>query len=127
MPFPYLLMAALFAGLAALFAADAWLVSWGLMPFFNGLRWLRVHFITLGMLSETLFGFLPILASIRARRPLPALRWDIWLALNAGLLTLLVGIPLVNTALILAGGTLVFLAATLLWMQLRAIGAPQLE
>jgi cytochrome c oxidase cbb3-type subunit 1 len=127
MPYPYLLMAALFAGLAALFAADAWLVSWGLMPWFNGLRWLRVHFITLGMLSETLFGFLPILASIRAQRALPALRWDIWVALNAGLLTLLVGIPLVNTALILAGGTLVFLAATLLWLQLRAIGAPPPE
>lgn len=37
------------------------------------------------------------------------MRWDIWLTLNAGLLTLLVGIPLVNGALILAGGPLIFI------------------
>ena len=44
----------------------------------------------------------------------PAPRWDVWLALNVGLLTLLVGIPLVNAAFILTGGGLVFAAVGLL-------------
>jgi hypothetical protein len=47
--------------------------------------------------------------------------------LNLGLLTLLVGIPTVNHALILAGGTLIFVAATLLLVQLlgmRRAAAP---
>lgn len=117
---PYFLMAILYVSLAVLAALDASLTSLSLLPWFNGLRWLRVHFITLGALTEVTFGVLPGLVAARAGRPRPAIRWDIWLALNAGLLTLLVGIPLVNSALILAGGTLVFIAATLLLLQLNS-------
>lgn len=118
---PYFLMAILYVSLAVLAALDASLTSLSLLPWFNGLRWLRVHFITLGALTEVTFGVLPGLVAARAGRPRPAIRWDIWLALNAGLLTLLVGIPLVNSALILAGGTLVFIAATLLLLQLNSL------
>jgi cytochrome c oxidase cbb3-type subunit 1 len=117
---PYFLMALLYVSLAVLAALDASLTSLNLLPWFNGLRWLRVHFITLGALTEVTFGVLPGLVAARTGRPRPAIRWDIWLALNAGLLTLLVGIPLVNSALILAGGTLVFIAATLLLLQLTS-------
>ncbi len=124
MTLPYLLMAVLFVSLAVLSALDASLASLGLAPWFNGLRWLRVHLITLGTLTEIIFGILPGLVAKRAGRPRPKTRWDIWLVLNAGLLTLLVGIPLVNTVLILAGGTLVFIAATLLMLQLIGLRAP---
>lgn len=117
----YFLMTALFMGMAALVAADAALTSFTLIPWFNGLRWLRVHFITLGAVTEALFGLLPLVVAIRAGRPRPAFRWDIWLMLNLGLLTLLVGIPIVNQALIFAGGTLIFIAATLLLWQLRGM------
>lgn len=117
---PYFLMAILYVSLAVLAALDASLTSLNLLPWFNGLRWLRVHFITLGALTEVTFGVLPGLVAARTGRPRPAIRWDIWLALNAGLLTLLVGIPLVNSALILGGGTLVFIAAALLLIQLNS-------
>ncbi len=116
---PFFLLTILFASLAALAALDASLASYGLVTWFNGLRWLRVHFITLGMLTEVIFGLLPILIATRAKLPQPKVRWDIWLALNAGLLVLLIGIPLVNGALIFVGGTLVFIAASLLIMQLN--------
>lgn len=119
MPHPYLLMTILFVSLAALGSLDASLTSLNLAPWFNGLRWLRVHLITLGTLTEVIFGLLPVLAAGRAGRPRPKTRWDIWLSLNAGLLTLLIGIPLANGAIILAGGTLVFAAAVLLLKQLR--------
>jgi len=116
---PFFLITILFASLAALAALDASLASYGLVTWFNGLRWLRVHFITLGMLTEVAFGLLPILVAARAKLPQPKVRWDIWLALNAGLLTLLIGIPLVNGVLIFTGGTLVFIAASLLIKQLN--------
>ncbi len=115
----YFLMTALFMVMAGLIAADAALTSFELLPWFSGLRWLRVHFITLGALTEMIFGLLPALVAIHAGRPRPAFRWDIWLALNAGLVTLLVGIPIINQPLIFAGGTLIFIATVLLILQLR--------
>ncbi len=116
---PFFLLTILFASLAALAALDASLASYGLVTWFNGLRWLRVHFITLGMLTEMIFGLLPILIATRAKLPQPKVRWDIWLTLNSGLLVLLIGIPLINGALILTGGTLVFIATSLLIVQLN--------
>ena len=62
----YLLLTALYISLAALLAADAALASFTIVPWFNGLRWLRVHLITLGAITETLFGLLPMIVAIRA-------------------------------------------------------------
>ncbi|MBX3052229.1 MAG: hypothetical protein KF753_12175 [Caldilineaceae bacterium] len=115
---PYLLMTVLYLLVAILAAADASLTSLNLLGWFNGLRWLRVHFITLGMATQAFFGVLPWLAAARQGLPRPKTRWDIWLTLNAGLLILLAGIPIVNGALIFTGGTLIFVAATLLSGQL---------
>jgi hypothetical protein len=118
---PYLLMTLLYVSLAVLAALDSSLSSFNILPWFNGLRWLRVHLITLGTFTQIAFGLLPIVTAARAGRPRPEMRWDIWLMLNAGLLTLLVGIPLINTTLIIAGGTLVFVATALLLKQLSQL------
>lgn len=118
---PYLLMAILFASLGTLAAVDSALSSLGLLPFLSGIRWLRVHLITLGTLVEVLFGVLPILVAIPTGRSRLRVRWDIWLTLNLGLIILLVGIPLVSPELILAGGVLIVLATALLLHQLRAL------
>lgn len=117
----YFLMSALFVVMAVIAAADASLTSLNLLPWFNGLRWVRVHLITLGAMTEAIFGVLPLLVAIRFNRPRPRFRWDTWLALNAGLLTLLIGIPIVNQALIFAGGTLIFIATVLLIGQISAM------
>ena len=122
---PYLLMALLYTTLAVLAALDAALASYSLLPWFAGLRWLRVHFITLGTLTQVIFGLLPGLAAARAARPQPKMRWDIWAAVNGGLLALLVGIPLVQGPVIVAGGSLVFGAAMLLIGQLAALRPPR--
>lgn len=114
---PYLIMAVLFLSLAFLGALDAAFTSVGWVPWFNGLRWLRVHFITIGVLLEVTFGLLPFLAARRGEKA-PPMRWDIWLTLNGGLLLLLSGIPLINATLLISGGTLIFVAATLLLLQL---------
>lgn len=118
---PYLLMAALYLIMAVFAALDASLINLSIVPAHPGIRWLRVHFITLGVLTQVIFGLLPGLVASWANRPRPAIRWDIWLTLNTGLITLLVGIPMVNQTLIFAGGTLVFIAATLLLRHLNAL------
>ena len=115
---PYILMAALFLFLAILAAIESSFSSLSLLPWFNGMVWLRVHLITLGAMTQLLFGALPLLTAVRHRLPRPATRWDIWLTLNAGILALLVGIPLVNRVPIIMGGTLVFIATVLLIGQL---------
>ena len=60
---PYFLLALLYLLVAMLAALDASLTSYTLLPWFQGIRWLRIHFITLGMLTEVLFGVLPMLAA----------------------------------------------------------------
>jgi hypothetical protein len=94
---------------------------------FPALRWVRVHFITLGIISQVIFGLLPVLVASLSRKPRPAMRWDIWLTLNVGLVTLIAGFAGVNQPMIFAGGTLIFIAATLLLLQLWSVrggGAP---
>ncbi|HQX15007.1 MAG TPA: hypothetical protein PLA27_01200 [Anaerolineales bacterium] len=118
MPIPYLLTALLYLFVAIFVAADASLVSLNLASAFPALRWVRAHFITLGIVSQVIFGLLPVLVASLAKKSKPAFRWDIWLTLNAGFVALVAGFAGVNHPMIFAGGTLIFIAATLLFMQL---------
>jgi len=116
---PYLSMAVLYLILAGLAALASALNRFDLLPFFSGLRWLSVHLITLGVLTQLIFGLLPDLVARRSEGFQPRTRWDIWLALNLGALILLVGIPVMNTVLIITGGMLIFVAALLVMSSLR--------
>lgn len=118
MPIPYLLTTLLFTFVALLAAADASLVSINLVSAFPALRWVRVHFITLGILSQVIFGLLPLLVASLSKKPRPAMRWDIWLTLNVGFVVLVAGFAGMNHPMIFTGGTLIFISATLLLIQL---------
>lgn len=118
MPIAYLITTLLYMLVALLAAADAALISMGLASPFAALRWVRVHFITLGIISQVIFGLLPILAASLSKKARPAMRWDIWLLLNSGLVALVAGFAGVNQPMILVGGTLVFSAAALFFIQL---------
>jgi hypothetical protein len=115
---PYFLMTALYVVLATLMALNASLINFEWIVPIAGLRWLRVHFITLGALTEFTFGFLPLLLAMRHNLPRPKVRRDIWMLLNLGLLILMVGVPQISANLMTAGGTLIFIAAVLLIIQL---------
>lgn len=117
---PYIVMAALFALVAGLEAVDAALIHANLLAPITGLRWLRVHFITLGMATEVVFGLLPLIVA-RPARPRP--NWRTWALLNAGLIALIAGIPLTNAAMVYTGGTLITLATISLFMELSAVSA----
>ena len=118
MPGPYILTTLLYVLVALLAAVDASLVSVNLAGPFVALRWVRVHFITLGIISQFIFGLLPGLTASLSKKPRPAMRWDIYLSLNAGLIALVAGFNSANQPIILAGGTLIFTAVTLLLVQL---------
>ncbi len=121
MPIPYLLTTLLYTFVALLAAADASLVSMTVFSAFPALRWVRVHFITLGILSQVVFGLLPILIAALSKKDKPAMRWDIWLTLNAGMVALVAGFGGMNHPMIFTGGTLIFIAALLLMLQLWKI------
>lgn len=120
---PFLLMGAFYMAAAVLMAADASLVSFNILPGHLGVNWLRIHFVTIGTVTQALFGVLPALVAKGAGRSRPPVRWDVWLTLNAGFILLVIGMPMVNPALIIAGGTLVFAAVGLLIGHLRGLRA----
>ncbi|MCB2160701.1 hypothetical protein KQH40_01300 [bacterium] len=127
MPIAYLITTLLYVLVALLAAADAALISMGLASPFVALRWVRVHFITLGIISQIIFGLLPTLVASHTKKTRPDMRWDIWLTLNAGLVVLIAGFAGANQTMIFTGGTLVFIATSLLFFQLwqmRTGGAP---
>jgi hypothetical protein len=117
---PYLVATALSALVAIVQALGASFVSFDRMPDFPGSRWLRIHLVTLGIVTELAFG---IVSERSARADGDGPHWGVWASLNAGLVTLIVGIPLVNAPFIVAGGALVF-AAVLLLMR-RVAAAPR--
>ncbi len=121
MPIPYLLTTLLYTFVALLAAADASFVSLNLVSAFPALRWVRVHFVTLGILSQVIFGLLPMLTASLTKKPKPTFRWDIWLTLNVGLVALVAGFGGMNHPMIFAGGTLIFISATMLMLQLWSV------
>lgn len=121
----YFITSLLFTAIAALAAIDAASISFELIPFFNGIRWLRIHFITLGVITNTVFGLMPILSAAQQDKEKLKTRLDIWVLLNAGILSLLVGIPMINQSIIIAGGTLVFVATLLLVSHLISLRPSQ--
>lgn len=127
MPQPYLLMSLLYLSLVVLSWLASILTGLEIIPLFGSLKWLRVHLVTLGTLSEIIFGLLPTLVASVRRQPLPKMRWDIWLSLNAGLVLLMIGIPTITHALIVTGGTLVGLATILLIKQLMDLRPAQVS
>lgn len=111
---PHYLMTLLYLALAILAALGTSLVNLSALPSFPGQRWLLVHTVTLGALVELVFGLAPEVTAVLAKLPRPKFRWPTWVFLNVGLIVLYAGIPLINPSLIIGGGTLIFIAGSLL-------------
>lgn len=125
---PYLLMSLFYFSLAVIATFGSALVSAEVVSTVGSMRWFQVHFITLGMFTQAVLGVLPGAVAGRAGLRAPRTRWDIWLVLNAGLLALLVAVPLVDRPMMVAGGSLVMIAIALVAWQLirlhRGASAP---
>jgi len=114
---PFIVMAGLYltVGLAAVVGTLA--VESGLIESLPRLRWVLIHLVTIGGLTQAVFGVLPSLVTATdasARRPADGRRWLQWLALNAGYPLLLLGMATGATAVAVTGGTIVLGALGLL-------------
>ncbi len=114
---PFIAMAGLYltVGLAAVVGALA--VESGLVESLPRLRWVMIHLVTIGGLTQAVFGALPSLVNATdgsARRPSGGRRWLQWLSLNAGYPLLLLGMATGSTVVTVAGATIVLGALGLL-------------
>ena len=81
----------------------------------RAIAWVRIHFITLGVLTQAVLGYTPRLVNkVKGLKP----RWDIWISLNVGLVTFFYGRTLFDNNFMITGGTLVFIAVSLFIVQL---------
>lgn len=115
---PYFIVTGLFLALTGVVTLDSSLANLGWVPAFSSIKWMRVHFITLGVLTEMVFGLLPALTARGLKLPKPKMNWLTWLVYNGGLVILLMGLPVIDRTMIITGGTLIFIAVLLLMKEL---------
>lgn len=111
---PFYLMSGLYVTGAVAFLLLMALAGLQVIPSLPGVTWLRIHIVTIGAVTQALFGALPALAAARLGgegQPAGA-AWKQWSLLNVGFILLLVGMPAQPRHIFLAvtGATLVFLA-----------------
>ena len=107
---PYFLTSALYLAVGVLALAGRLGVEAGLLTGLPRPRWTTIHLVTIGGLTQALFGALPRLvreggADLHDGRP-----WLRWLGLNAGYPLVLVGMTTGSTLVAVVGATLVLLA-----------------
>ncbi|WP_255197862.1 hypothetical protein [Halorarius litoreus] len=105
-PNPFLVMAVLYLTVGFVAVITRLGVDAGLLESLPRLRWLTVHFVTIGGLTMALFGTLPTLAGVTTEHG----RWGQWLLLNAGYPFVLLGMATGTTLVTVAGATAVLLA-----------------
>lgn len=114
---PFFLVAALYLTVGLIAVVGKLTVEVGLIDSLPRLRWLTIHLVTIGAMTEALFGALPhLVASVGGTDRTPPVRgrWLQWLGLNAGYPLVLVGMVSGSTLTAVAGATVVLLALGLL-------------
>lgn len=109
---PFLLVAGLYLLVGLLAVVGRLGVELELLGALPRLRWLTIHFVTIGGLTQALFAALPTLAGARSATSPPSARnrWVQWLSLNAGYPLVLLGMATGDTTTAVVGATLVLVA-----------------
>lgn len=113
---PFYLMAGLYLLVDALAVAALALVTAGLLPSIAGLGWLRVHLLTIGVVTQVVLGLLPGIAAAKlgAKAPDPRLTQITWLLVNTSFVLLLVSMPAGMTKLAAVGASGILIATALM-------------
>jgi len=107
---PFLLMAGLYLTIGFIAIVGKLAVDARLIDALPRIRWLTIHFVTIGGMTQALFGLLPALTTSASGDPGTASsrsRWMQWLLLNAGYPLILVGMATGETLIAVSGATLV--------------------
>ncbi|QLG48396.1 hypothetical protein [Natrinema halophilum] len=118
---PFLLMAGLYMVLGVLAATGKLTFELGLVEALPRLRWVTIHFVTIGGMTQTVFGVLPRFVaavtdgsrSIHYRN-----RWLQWGALNAGYPLILIGMTAGSATTAGTGAGMVLVALVSLFVTL---------
>jgi len=119
-------MAGLYLTLGLLAIVGRLGVDVGLLAPLPNLRWLTVHLVTIGGLTEALFGALPHLVAVVGDGELATgsrRRWVEWVTLNAGYPLVLLGMVGGSMPTAIAGATLVLVALVLLGVEVSRVEA----
>ncbi len=107
-------MSIFYAMIGILAAIQASLISFGIIE--SGaisITWVRIHFVTIGIVTQAIFGILPYIISGELSN-----RWDIWAFLNSGFFLFFFGRSILDTLMMITGGSLIFIATSLFLIQL---------
>lgn len=114
---PFFVMAGLYLTVGLVAVVGSLAVEAGLVESLPRLRWVLIHLVTIGGMTQAVFGALPSLLTAgdeTARQPSEGVRWLQWLSLNAGYPLVLLGMATVTTVVTVTGGTLILGALGLL-------------
>lgn len=119
---PFSLMAGLYVSVGLFFAL---LKGLEVLPGISGpsnLNWLRVHVITIGTITQMIFGLLPSILSRKLALPDRPLRegWVQWFLLNGGFVLIVAGLVGTDAWTASIGATVVFVAVYRLLMGIVA-------
>lgn len=110
---PFFLMVIVYIIIAIIEAIQVVMTQFFHAPHLANIIWFKVHFITIGILTQSIFGAVPLVLSWRKNIE-NNINWIIWTLLNSGLGTLIIGFSQTNEFFIYTGGTLIFIATFLL-------------
>ena len=117
---PFFFMTFLYMFIGVLVAFQTSLIDFQVIQTSSSLSWVRIHFITLGILTQVIFGYVPVLVnSKKVNSP----RWDIWVLINLGLWMFFYGRSLgsSHSPIMITGGFIIFIATVLFILQLFSI------
>lgn len=119
---PFYLMAGLYFIVDAVVVALFILITAGVLPPFAGLSWARVHLLTIGVVTQAIFGTLHQRATLRATTPAGVgITGATWLLLNVGFAILLVSMPAGQVTIAAIGAGSIFSAVVLLITSIRRL------
>lgn len=114
---PFFVMAGLYLTVGVLAIVGKLAVAVGFVEPLSQLRWVLIHLVTIGAMTQALFGALPHLVSSvgsSTTQLSPRRRWSQWIFLNMGYPLILFGMTTGSTLVTVTGGTIVLVALALL-------------
>ncbi len=113
---PFYLTAGLYLLLDAVVLLTLALVMVDVLPSISGATWVRVHLLTIGVVTQLVLGALPRLtaAKLGAAPPSRRLSWLLWLLVNASFVLLLMSMPAGLSGIAAAGAVGIFAAIILM-------------
>jgi cytochrome c oxidase cbb3-type subunit I len=122
----FFVMAGLYLTVGVLAVVGKLAVETGFVEPLSQFRWVMIHLVTIGAMTQVLFGALPhLVGSVGGSSTnfSPQLRWSQWISLNTAYPLILFGMTTGSTLVAVTGATIVLFALALLLVTVYRISA----